>query len=87
MLKLVMITLIAAGAALGLASAAAPMSYPSFAELGGKPYKVSYDKRALTVDGEHALFLSGAVHPPRGSPAMWRTWLAEARANGLNIPG
>jgi beta-galactosidase GanA len=75
--------LLAAAAALGVASAAS--SYPSFAELSGKPYNVTYDERALKIDGEHALFVSGAVHPPRGSPAMWRTWLAEAKANGLNM--
>ena len=78
-----MLKLLLAAAALGVASATA--SYPSFAELAGKPYKVTYDKRALKIEGEHALFVSGAVLPPRGSPSMWRTWLAEAKANGLNM--
>ena len=32
-----------------------------------------------------ALFVSGAIHPPRGTPAMWRTWMKEAVHNGLNM--
>lgn len=60
-------------------------AFPSFAAFGGRPYTVAYDKRALTLNGGHALFLSGAVHPPRGSPAMWDGWLQRAVDNGLNM--
>jgi len=60
-------------------------AFPSFAAFGGRPYTVAYDKRALTLNGGHALFLSGAVHPPRGSPAMWDSWLQRAVDNGLNM--
>ena len=46
-------------------SALGSPSFPTFDEMKGKPYNVSYDKRALTLNGEHVLFISGAVHPPR----------------------
>ena len=39
--------------------------FPSFADLKGKPYTVSYTKRAITINDEPALFLSGSLHPPR----------------------
>jgi beta-galactosidase len=65
--------------------ATASPSYPSYADFGGQAYNVSYDKRALTLNGEGALFLSGAVHPPRGTPDDWQGWFASAKANGLNM--
>jgi len=66
-------------------AATASPSYPSLADFGGQAYNVSYDKRALTLNGEGALFLSGAVHPPRGTPDDWQGWFASAKANGLNM--
>ena len=60
-------------------------AFPSFSDLGGAPYNVSYDKRALMINGEHALFLSGSVHPPRGTPDDWQTWIALAKKNNLNM--
>lgn len=59
--------------------------YPTFADMGGKPYTVSYDKRALQIAGEPALFVSGAIHPPRGTPEMWGGWFEHAKANNLNM--
>jgi beta-galactosidase GanA len=62
-----------------------PGAFPSFADFEGLPYTVSYDARALTLSGQRALFLSGAMHPPRGSPEQWDGWFAQARRNGLNM--
>ena len=67
------------------ATAAASSSFASYGDLDGKPYAVSYDKRTITINGKHSLFLSGAVHPPRGTQAMWDGWFAAAKANGLNM--
>ena len=85
MLALASLLLAAAAATTTAAAAAGSPSYPQFSDMESQPYKVSYDKRALTINGEHALFVSGAIHPPRGTPAMWRTWLAQAKTNGLNM--
>ena len=60
-------------------------SYPLFSDMKGASYNVSYDKRALMLNGEHALFISGAVHPPRGSPNDWENWITLARENNLNM--
>jgi beta-galactosidase GanA len=65
--------------------AAVEASYPAFSDLGGKPYNVSYDARALTIDGSRAIFLSGAVHPPRGTQDDWNSWFDSAKKNGLNM--
>jgi beta-galactosidase len=45
---------------------------------------VSYDHRALLIDGERTLVLSGAVHYPRSTPAMWPGILRHMRQSGLN---
>lgn len=81
--------LLAAAGCVALTSAALAVdgssAYPSFRDFDGKAFNVSYDKRAITLDGSHVLFLSGAVHPPRGTPDDWDTWLAAANENGLNM--
>lgn len=56
-----------------------------YPDLGGKPFRVSYDKRALLLDGTPALFLSGSIHPPRSTVAMWDSALDLAVASGLNM--
>ena len=89
MMKFALPVALAATAAAAVSSAppaSAPTSaYPSFSDFNGAPYNVSYDKRALTLNDEHVLFLSGAVHPPRGTQDDWETWLKAAKANGLNM--
>jgi beta-galactosidase len=45
---------------------------------------VSYDHRALLLDGKRTLVLSGAVHYPRSTPAMWPGTLRHMRKSGLN---
>jgi len=67
------------------AASATPSSYPSFADYAGAAYNVSYDSRALTLNGHHGLFVSGAVHPPRGTQGDWGSWFASAKSNGLNM--
>lgn len=60
-------------------------AFPLFSDLQGKPYSVDYDARALRIDGERALFISGSLHYPRAPPEEWDGWLRDARANGLNM--
>src|SRR2546425_325258 len=45
---------------------------------------VSYDKRAVLIDERRTLLLSGAIHYPRSTPAMWPDLLRQARQGGLN---
>ena len=59
--------------------------FPNFADFRGTPYNVSFDKRALTLNGGHVLFLSGSLHPPLGTPDDWDGWFTAAKKNGLNM--
>ena len=58
-------------------------SFWSFAHQG--PIRVSYDERAITLNGGRALFLGGSFHPSRATPATWNYALDEAVRNGLNL--
>lgn len=45
---------------------------------------VSYDQRALLINGKRTLILSGSVHYPRSTPAMWPQILRHMRRSGIN---
>ncbi len=45
---------------------------------------VSYDHRAVTIDGKRTLLLSGAIHYPRSTPGMWRSLMQHSQEAGLN---
>lgn len=45
---------------------------------------VSYDARAITINGQRTLLLSGAIHYPRSTPQMWPALLQRSREAGLN---
>ncbi|HWI52373.1 MAG TPA: beta-galactosidase [Symbiobacteriaceae bacterium] len=45
---------------------------------------VHYDHRAITINGERRLIISGAVHYPRSTPSMWPRLMQESVAAGLN---
>ncbi|MDF2628179.1 MAG: glycoside hydrolase family 35 [Symbiobacteriaceae bacterium] len=45
---------------------------------------VHYDHRAFTIGGERQLIVSGAIHYPRSTPAMWPKLMKESVAAGLN---
>ena len=50
----------------------------------GTPYKVSYDHRAITINGVRTMLISGAIHYPRSTPGMWPYIMKMAKNNGLN---
>lgn len=51
----------------------------------GVPYSVSYDERAILINGERVLLLSGSVHYPRFAEAEWAHQLNLTRMSGLNM--
>ena len=51
----------------------------------GLPYNVSYDSRALLINGQRTLLQSGSVHYPRAPPAMWPSVIQQAKVHGLNM--
>lgn len=64
---------------------AATPAFPLYNSYAGKPYTVSYDKRALRLDDEPVLFMSGSIHYPRSTPAMWPILMNAAREDGINM--
>eukprot|EP01027_Heterolobosea_sp_BB2_P013522 GEZU01019503.1.p1 GENE.GEZU01019503.1~~GEZU01019503.1.p1 ORF type:complete len:775 (-),score=155.68 GEZU01019503.1:405-2729(-) len=45
---------------------------------------VSYDNRALIINGQRTLILSGSIHYPRSTPSMWPQLMKQSVAAGLN---
>ena len=63
-------------------SASAAIS--SYDDVRGRPYTVGWDHRALLINNQRVLLLSGGIHYPRSTPAMWPHLMRELRASGLN---
>ncbi|CAF1271305.1 unnamed protein product [Adineta ricciae] len=61
--------------------AANPITYD---DVRGVPYKVSYDHRAITINDVRTMLISGAIHYPRSTPAMWPYIMQMAKNQGLN---
>ncbi|XP_048334543.2 beta-galactosidase 15 isoform X1 [Ziziphus jujuba] len=45
---------------------------------------VSYDGRAITIDGQRRVLLSGSIHYPRSTAEMWPDLIKKAKEGGLN---
>ena len=56
----------------------------TYDQVRGVPYNVSYDYRAITINGNRTLLIAGCIHYPRSTPAMWPYLMSMAKKNGLN---
>lgn len=45
-------------------------------------YNVSFDHRAILINGERQLFISGSIHYPRSTPSMWDDLMKRSKAAG-----
>ncbi|KAJ7950525.1 Beta-galactosidase [Quillaja saponaria] len=45
---------------------------------------VTYDSRALVINGERRIIFSGAIHYPRSTPEMWPDLIQKAKHGGLD---
>ncbi|KAJ1418411.1 Glycoside hydrolase, family 35 [Sesbania bispinosa] len=45
---------------------------------------VSYDGRAIKIDGKRKILLSGSIHYPRSTPEMWPSLIKKAKEGGLD---
>lgn len=60
--------------------------FPSFWKYAHQgPILVSYDSRAIRLNGERSFFLGGSFHPSRATRMTWNYALDEAVRNGLNL--
>ena len=66
-------------------SVLATPTFPFYSSYAGKPYTVDYDKRSLRLNDEPVLFMSGSIHYPRSTPAMWPVLMNAAREDGINM--
>ncbi|KAK4763055.1 hypothetical protein SAY86_008823 [Trapa natans] len=46
---------------------------------------VSYDRKALLIDGQRRILFSGSIHYPRSTPEMWEDLIMKAKEGGLDV--
>lgn len=45
---------------------------------------VTYDRKALVINGQRRILFSGSIHYPRSTPEMWEDLIQKAKAGGLD---
>ncbi|KAL6191274.1 hypothetical protein ACLB2K_037665 [Fragaria x ananassa] len=50
-----------------------------------KPFNVSYDHRALIIDGRRRMLVSAGIHYPRATPEMWSDLIAKSKEGGADV--
>ncbi|KAJ4911199.1 Beta-galactosidase 4 [Raphanus sativus] len=46
---------------------------------------VSYDRKAVIINGQRRILLSGSIHYPRSTPDMWPGLIQKAKEGGLDV--
>nr|CAB3501920.1 unnamed protein product [Digitaria exilis] len=46
---------------------------------------VTYDKKAVLIDGQRRILFSGSIHYPRSTPDMWEGLIQKAKDGGLDV--
>ncbi|KAF8036358.1 hypothetical protein BT93_C2160 [Corymbia citriodora subsp. variegata] len=46
---------------------------------------VSYDRKAIIIDGKRRILVSGSIHYPRSTPEMWPDLILKAKQGGLDV--
>ncbi|KAG7023656.1 hypothetical protein SDJN02_14682 [Cucurbita argyrosperma subsp. argyrosperma] len=46
---------------------------------------VSYDHKAIIIDGRRRILISGSIHYPRSTPQMWPDLIQKAKDGGLDV--
>ncbi|WJZ87718.1 hypothetical protein VitviT2T_007081 [Vitis vinifera] len=49
------------------------------------PFNVSYDHRALLIDGKRRMLVSAGIHYPRATPEMWPDLIAKSKEGGADV--
>ncbi|KAG6727684.1 hypothetical protein I3842_02G137500 [Carya illinoinensis] len=52
---------------------------------GSAKASVSYDSKAITINGQRRILISGSIHYPRSSPEMWPDLIQKAKEGGLDV--
>ncbi|XP_058073893.1 beta-galactosidase-like [Magnolia sinica] len=56
-----------------------------FTSLPSVTCSVSYDKKAIIVNGQRRILISGSIHYPRSVPEMWPDLIQKAKDGGLDV--
>ncbi|KAL4367439.1 hypothetical protein GQ457_05G012650 [Hibiscus cannabinus] len=46
---------------------------------------VSYDRKAIMINGQRRILFSGSIHYPRSTPDMWEDLIQKAKDGGLDV--
>ncbi|XP_022158679.1 beta-galactosidase 5-like [Momordica charantia] len=46
---------------------------------------VTYDKKAILINGQRRILISGSIHYPRSTPEMWGDLIQKAKDGGLDV--
>ncbi|XP_015969664.1 beta-galactosidase 5 [Arachis duranensis] len=46
---------------------------------------VTYDKKAIVINGQRRILISGSIHYPRSTPEMWEDLITKAKNGGLDV--
>lgn len=46
---------------------------------------VTYDRKALVINGQRKILISGSIHYPRSTPEMWEDLIMKAKEGGLDV--
>ncbi|PKA57292.1 Beta-galactosidase 2 [Apostasia shenzhenica] len=46
---------------------------------------VAYDNKAIIINGQRKILISGSIHYPRSTPAMWPDLIQKAKDGGLDV--
>ncbi|XP_042514357.1 beta-galactosidase 9 [Macadamia integrifolia] len=50
-----------------------------------KPFNVSYDHRAIVIDGKRRMLISAGIHYPRATPEMWPDIILKSKEGGADV--
>ncbi|XP_028765341.1 beta-galactosidase 5 [Neltuma alba] len=46
---------------------------------------VTYDRKAIIINGQRKILISGSIHYPRSTPQMWENLIQKAKDGGLDV--
>ncbi|MFS8010459.1 putative beta-galactosidase [Helianthus anomalus] len=46
---------------------------------------VTYDGKAIVINGRRRILMSGSIHYPRSTPEMWEDVIMKAKEGGLDV--
>nr|GMD74503.1 beta-galactosidase 9-like [Ipomoea batatas] len=49
------------------------------------PFNVSYDHRAIIINGQRRMLISAGIHYPRATPEMWPNLIAKSKEGGADV--